>query len=172
MVSSLTVLDLDDGVIDRSGWSYLALADELQRWSEEPLLDKQELFRRIVLNALISNTDDHPRNHALLAPGRSWRLSPAYDLTPSALRSLEHRGLAMTAGALGRIASRQNLLSGAPRFGLQVADATAIIDELRTIVDESWRAEITGLGGSEEDCRAVRVAFLYPGFEIKRDPVG
>lgn len=172
MVSALTVLDLDDGVIDRSGWSYLALADELQRWSEEPLLDKQELFRRIVLNALISNTDDHPRNHALLAPGRSWRLSPAYDLTPSALRSLEHRDLAMTAGALGRMASRQNLLSGAPRFGLQVADATAIIDELKAIVDESWRAEITGLGGSEEDCRAVRAAFLYPGFEIERSPAG
>lgn len=171
MVSALTVLNLDDGVIDRSGWSYLALADELQRWSEEPLRDKQELFRRIVFNALISNTDDHPRNHALLALGRDWRLSPAYDLTPSALRSLEHRDLAMNLGKLGRLASRQNLLSGAPRFGLPLADANNTIDEMKAVVEEYWCAEIRGLGGSEEDCETVSGAFLYPGFEFKRDAV-
>jgi serine/threonine-protein kinase HipA len=159
-------------VIDRSGWSYLALADELQRWSEEPLRDKQELFRRIVFNALISNTDDHPRNHALLAPGRDWRLSPAYDLTPSAVRSLEHRDLAMRVGKLGRLAIRQNLLSGAPRFGLPVAEASNTVDEMKTVVEKYWRVEIRGLGGSEEDCEAVFGAFLYPGFEFERDTVG
>ena len=172
MVSALTVLDLDEGVVDRPGWSYLALADEIQRWSEEPMLDKQELFRRIVFNALISNTDDHPRNHALIAPGRDWRLSPAYDLTPSAIRSLEHRDLAMIVGTLGRLASRQNLLSGAPRFGLEVADADLIIDEMKAIVEEYWCAEIRALEGSEDDCEAVRGAFLYPGFEINRNPPG
>ncbi len=44
--------------------------------------DLEELFRRMVFNALISNTDDHPRNHALIAPTAKWELSPAYDLTP------------------------------------------------------------------------------------------
>jgi serine/threonine-protein kinase HipA len=68
MVSALTVLDLDDTVTDRSGWSYVELADELQRWSEDPVEDKQELFRRVAFNALISNLDDHPRNHPLIAP--------------------------------------------------------------------------------------------------------
>ena len=46
----------------------------------------------MVFNALISNTDDHPRNHALIATTDKWGLSPAYDLTPNPLTSLEKRG--------------------------------------------------------------------------------
>jgi serine/threonine-protein kinase HipA len=71
MVSALTVLDADDRVTDRTGWSYVLLADELRRWSEQPVADRAELFRRVVFNALISNLDDHPRNHALIAPGKA-----------------------------------------------------------------------------------------------------
>ena len=169
MVSALTVLDLDDSVMDRSGWSYLALADELQRWSDDPLADKQELFRRVVFNALISNTDDHPRNHALIAPGRGWRLSPAYDLTPSRVRSLERRDLAMMAGDHSRLASRYNLLSAAPRFGLSRDDANAVIDEIRRIIASEWHPTITENGGSEDDCEAVAGAFVYEGFELPED---
>jgi len=169
MVSALTVLGLDDGVTERSGWSYLAFADEIQRWSEDPSSDKRELFRRIVFSALISNTDDHPRNHAMLATGEDWRLSPAYDLTPSRSRSLEHRDLAMVAGALGRLASRENLLSEAPRFGLEVDDANGVIDEMKAVIQAHWCAEVLGADGTDEDCEAARGAFLYPGFEIERN---
>ena len=169
MVSALTVLDLDESVTERSGWSYLALADELQRWSADPRADKQELFRRIVFNALISNTDDHPRNHALIAPGREWRLSPAYDLIPSRARSLERRDLAMVAGAHGRMANRKNLLSGARRFGLSAKEANAVIDEMKSIVEEGWHREIVELGGSAEACAAVCAAFVSPGFEYGND---
>lgn len=165
MVSALTVLDLDESVTERSGWSYLDLADEIQRWSAEPVADKRELFRRIVFNALISNTDDHPRNHALIAPGRGWRLSPAYDLTPSRVRSLEHRDLAMTAGAYGRWANRGNLLSEGPRFGWRREAANRVIDEMVDVVERRWRSAIREQGGSAEDCEAVAGAFLYPGFE-------
>lgn len=166
MVSALTVLDLDDNVTDRSGWSYLDLADELQRWSEEPIADKRELFRRIAFNALISNTDDHPRNHALIAPCRGWRLSPAYDLTPSRVRSLERRDLAMVAGAHGRLASRENLLSEAPRFGWHREEANEAIDEMLAIVTREWRSTVKAHGGTESDCDAVAGAFAYPGFEL------
>ncbi|MSR19641.1 MAG: type II toxin-antitoxin system HipA family toxin [Gemmatimonadetes bacterium] len=165
MVSALTVLDLDDSVTDRSGWSYLDLADEIQRWSDDPLRDKRELFRRIAFNGLISNLDDHPRNHALLAPDRRWRLSPAYDLTPSPVRSLERRDLAMTVGHYGRIASRYNLLSSAPRFGLSREEASATIDGMIGVVEKGWRSSILDHGGSELDCEAVKRAFLYEGFE-------
>lgn len=165
MVSAMTVLDLDDSVVDRSGWSYLGLADELQRWSRKPLEDKRELFRRVVFNGLISNLDDHPRNHALIAPGEAWRLSPAYDLTPSRARSLERRDLAMVVGKYGRLASRQNLLSAAPRYGLEREAANEVIDELVEIVGRGWRRAILDHGGDEADCEAVRGAFIYPGFE-------
>jgi len=165
MVSALTVLDLDDSVTHRSGWSYLDLADELQRWSDDPASDKRELFRRVVFNGLISNLDDHPRNHALVAPGTGWRLSPAYDLTPSRARSLERRDLAMVAGDYGRVASRYNLLSSAPRFGLDREEANTIIDRISAMVGSGWRSAITRHGGSERDCEAVKAAFVYEGFE-------
>ena len=62
-------------------------------------------------NAAVSNLDDHPRNHAVLAKGRQWRLSPAYDLTPAPVVARERRDLAMACGRFGRYANRTNLLS-------------------------------------------------------------
>jgi serine/threonine-protein kinase HipA len=53
-------------------------------------------------DALISNIDDHSRNHAIIAPKRKWRLSPAYDLTPSSPVGDKRRDLAMACGDLGR----------------------------------------------------------------------
>ena len=61
----------------RENWSYLMLAEELRRVCAEPKKDAAELFRRMCFNALISNTDDHPRNHAVIAKARDWKLSPA-----------------------------------------------------------------------------------------------
>src|SRR3972149_11431148 len=63
MVSALTLLRAEDTAVDRGKWSYPALAEELRRVCANPRQAAQELFRRMVFNALISNTDDHPRNH-------------------------------------------------------------------------------------------------------------
>jgi serine/threonine-protein kinase HipA len=164
VLSGLTVLDAEEEITDRGRWSYLLLADELQRRSERPGEDKEELFRRMVFNALISNNDDHPRNHALVARGNAWRLAPAYDLTPQPSTS-QQRDLALTAGVRGRAARRENLLSGAPRFGLTDARARAIIDDVKTAVAGTWEAEVCRLGGTRKDCEAIRPAFVYEGFE-------
>ncbi len=71
----------------------------------------RELFRRIAFNALISNTDDHPRNHGLIAPEQDWMLSPAYDLNPMPSVSRERGDLAMECGTMGRYSNRANILS-------------------------------------------------------------
>lgn len=165
MVSALTVLDAEDSATDRRNWSYVLLADELGRWSSRARQDREELFRRMVLNALITNVDDHPRNHALVAPGRDWHLAPAYDLTPNARQGSEGRRLAMECGILGRVATRENLVSQAPRFGLLADEANAAIEEMRKIVTRFWRAEVLRNGGSERDCQAIEPAFVFPGFE-------
>ena len=94
MASALTLLRADDTPTDRGRWSCLALADELRRASASPREDLRELFARMCFNAAVSNLDDHPRNHALLAGGRDWRLSPAYDLTPMRVIAAERRDLA------------------------------------------------------------------------------
>lgn len=169
MVSALTVLDAEDTATDRRNWSYVLLADELGRWSSRPRQDRVELFRRMALNALISNVDDHPRNHALVAPGREWRLAPAYDLTPNARQGSEGRRLAMDCGSLGRVATRENLVSQSPRFGLRLDEANAIVDEVREIVRREWRAEVLRNGGNERDCRTIEPAFAYPGFEYRAE---
>ena len=67
MVSALTLLRADDTHNTRDRWSYVLLAEELRRITAEPQRHAHELFRRMVFNGLISNTDDHPRNHAALA---------------------------------------------------------------------------------------------------------
>jgi serine/threonine-protein kinase HipA len=70
MVSALTLLKADDSPQSRDKWSYLLLAEELRRVSAEPKKDAAEMFQRMCFNALITNTDDHPRNHALIAKVR------------------------------------------------------------------------------------------------------
>jgi len=169
MASALTMLDADDAPTDRWNWSYVVLADELQRWSARPRDDKAELFRRMALNALICNVDDHPRNHAVVAAGREWRLAPAYDLTPNSRQGLEDRRLAMECGDLGRLATRENLLSQSMRFGLRPGEADAIVDEMAETVVASWRGEVLRHGGSERDCQLIERAFTYPGFEYRAE---
>ncbi|MCO4099222.1 MAG: type II toxin-antitoxin system HipA family toxin [Gemmatimonas sp.] len=164
MVSALTVLDAEE-THDRQRWSYLLLGDELQRWSSRAAHDRAELFRRMVFNALVTNNDDHPRNHAFVAHSAEWRLSPAYDLTPAPLHA-DERDLAMICGSVaGRRATRANLLSGCLRFGLTADEAAQTIDRLRSIVTTTWESAILSHGGTRADCEAVRPAFEIPGFD-------
>jgi len=166
MVSGLTILNTEDTADARRDWSYLVLADELRRRSCKSAADLVELYRRMVFNALISNTDDHPRNHALIAPGRDFELSPAYDLTPNPMMSVEKRDLAMTAGDFNRYANRLNLLSGHARFKISREDASAIIDSVQRTVRDRWYPVLRENGTSEADCERVTRAFNYPGFEL------
>jgi len=83
----------------------------LRRACTNPQVNATELFRRMCFNALISNIDDHPRNHALIAKDKEWKLSPAYGLTPAVPVSISRRDLAMKCGDAGRFANADNLLS-------------------------------------------------------------
>jgi serine/threonine-protein kinase HipA len=166
MVSGLTMLGAEDTHGDRAKWSYLLLADELRRRSARPAEDVHELFRRMAFNALISNTDDHPRNHALLALTEKWELSPAYDLTPNPLLSQEKRDLAMTCGRFNRYANRANLLSEHAQFKLSLEQARAIVDQVQTVVAARWLPVLRQHGASEAECERLAPAFNYPGFEL------
>ena len=120
----------------------------------------------MVFNALISNTDDHPRNHAAIAMGADWNLSPAYDLTPSIPLSLERRDLAMTCGDFGRYANAQNMLSQCARFHLKTDEAAAIIDAMEKTIKASWYEIARREGVTETDCSTISGAFAYPGFRL------
>jgi len=163
MVSALTLLQSDDRMASRHQWSYMVLADEIRRASSRPADDLHELFARMCFNAAVSNLDDHPRNHAVLAKGHKWRLSPAYDLTPEPVLSLDRRDLAMDCGSSGRFANRSNILSAAGRFLLPPEDADAIFTRVTDTVRNSWYATLRQAGVSDRDCDALRGAFLYQG---------
>ncbi|MBX7116164.1 MAG: HipA domain-containing protein [Myxococcaceae bacterium] len=166
MVSALTLLRADETPSLRGRWSYLEFVEALRRASGSAQRDAHELFRRACFNALISNTDDHPRNHALVAMGREWGISPAYDLTPTPHVSAERRDLAMVAGDAGRWANAQNLLSQAPRFLLTNEQATALINDVETKVRERWYTVARRVGVTERDCHTIAGAFSYPGFRL------
>lgn len=172
MVSGLTLLRAEDTHRDRDRWSYVLLAEELRRVSANPKQDAAELFRRMCFNALISNTDDHPRNHAVIAKDRDWRLSPAYDLTPSMPVSIERRDLAMQCGDHGRAAHADNLLSQSARFHLGKDEAAALIADMEARIKTGWYETARREGLSEQDCEKISGAFVYPGFRLDlRDTV-
>ena len=150
---------------NRHKWSYLLLADEISRaTSKGQSRELPELFKRICFNALISNTDDHPRNHAIVAKNREWVLSPAYDLTPNPMVALERRDLAMTFGTWGRYANIYNLLSQCERFRVSKEEAKQIIERMAEVVGETWNGVARQAGVSERDCEIISRAFVYEGF--------
>jgi serine/threonine-protein kinase HipA len=151
---------------DRDRWSYVILVEELRRLSSDPRADAHELFRRMLFNALISNTDDHPRNHAVIATDTAFRLSPAYDLMPFTPVSIERRDLAMSTGDAGRHAQAENLLSQCARFLLTREEARKIVDSMEAQVKARWYPTARAAGVSEADCDRIASAFAYPGFRV------
>lgn len=171
MLSALTLLRAEDTHTSREKWSYPVLAEEVRRLSATPRKDAHELFLRMCFNALISNIDDHPRNHAVIAGGQDWELSPAYDLTPFAPVSIERRGLAMICGDNGRFANAANLVSQSGRFMLDKFDAAKILDTMQKQVRGTWYETARHAGVSESDCEKISGAFVYQGFFYDYPPI-
>lgn len=94
-MSAMTALGLSEND-ELENYSYVDLAMSDFMTSKE---QKQELFRRMVFNGLLGNTDDHLRNHAFLRVNGEWQLSPAYDLTPNTVPyNKQHHALCFIEG--------------------------------------------------------------------------
>jgi serine/threonine-protein kinase HipA len=172
MISALTLLRTEDTYQSRDKWSYVLLAEEVRRVCADPAQNAAELFRRMGFNALISNIDDHPRNHALIAKETEWKLSPAYDLTPAVPVSKERRDLALECGDAGRFANAGNLLSQSARFLLEPSEAAAMIDAMEAQVQNLWYSTARSAGVSAGDCDKIAGAFAYPGFRQPKEGTG
>src|SRR5450759_1376859 len=166
MISGLTLLRADEAPAMRERWSYVILVEEMRRIVAEPKKDARELFRRVCFNALISNIDDHPRNHAFIAKDEDWKLSPAYDLTPAPLVAQERRDLAMQCGDMGRYANAKNILSQHARFLLKEDEATIIVGDMKDQVAATWYETVRACSVSESDAETIRRAFVYEGFSL------
>ena len=118
------------GASDRETHSYLEIADALRKYGASPAADLKQLWRRMVFNVLISNTDDHLRNHGFLYDGVSgWRLSPAYDLNPVPAE-IKPRILSTLIDSYDGTASLELLFSVAEYFGILKDEAHAMAAEV------------------------------------------
>ncbi len=156
-VSGLTLLNLDE--TDYASWSYLDLAEQMRRWIKKPKKDLHEMFARICFNGLISNTDDHPRNHGFLYLGDGYGLSPAYDLVPKPEVATD-RYLAMEIGNKGRIFNLENLLSRCEAFDLTKKAASEIFSAIKGKIAK-WPSHFANHGVSKTDMKFLESAFHH-----------
>jgi serine/threonine-protein kinase HipA len=157
-VSAMTMLEARDG----EARSYLEIVDAIEAESIAATVDLSELWRRIAFSILISNTDDHLRNHGFLRRSSAgWSLAPAFDLNPNP--SPGPAELRTAIDYENREASIETLMAVAPEFRLDSTSARVILAEVLEATS-SWRdlASRNGLGPSAQDRMA-------PAFERRRE---
>ena len=152
------------GAKDRETRSYLEIVDALRQHGAAPKQDMEQLWRRIVFSILISNTDDHLRNHGFLYAGQAgWRLSPAYDLNPVPV-DIKPRILTTAINEDDGTASLDLAMSVADYFELEKGNAKAIAAQIGKVVS-TWRDEAVkhGLGKTEIE----RMASAFEHADLK-----
>ncbi len=162
-LSAMSIL----GATDREARSYPDIADALRRYGAAPKRDLRQLWRRVVFNVLISNTDDHLRNHGFLYEDhRGWRLSPAYDLNPVPV-DIRPRVLSTAIDTDDPTASLDLALETAEHYRMGPHDARIIAREVGNAVAQ-WREVARGLGAARRDIDRMASAFEHADLEAAR----
>lgn len=139
--SAMTMTGHVDGEDASTGVSYLEIAEVLIRHGSQTRADLRELWSRIVFNILVSNTDDHLRNHGfILVPGAGWRLSEAYDMNPVPIAD----GLKLNITEVDNALDLELAREVAAYFRLNLNEADDIIETFRGYVSQ-WRTLARGL---------------------------
>jgi len=161
-VSALTMLERRDG---ETG-SYLEIADVIQRHSPQAAADLSELWRRIAFSILISNFDDHLRNHGFLRTSSAgWSLAPAFDLNPDP-RPGERR-LSTAIDFNDTAADLELLLEVAPEFRLSPERAAEVLGEVAGATAR-WAQTATTCGLSKAELEQMAPAFEHEQTELAR----
>lgn len=153
-VSAMTMLERKDG----EGGSYLELAEFIQTQGAKDGIEKdlEQLFRRVLFNVMVGNTDDHLRNHGFIREPSGWRLAPAYDLNPNPTR----RHHALRLNERSDLPNIDVVLAMAAHYRLKPKAVERLLEEVRGVA-KTWaaRAKQAGLGSAE-------VAGVAAAFEI------
>lgn len=131
---------------------YCDLADIMRRISANPAGDLNTLFRQMVFNVMLGNTDDHLKNFCMVHDDDGWRLSPAYDLLPNIGMNREHQ---LHIGSEFRPAGIDVLLREASHFGMKRQQKVReIIREIYDVVS-SWRELFNQYKVPEDDIEII-----------------
>lgn len=155
-LSGLSMLGLKDG--ERG--SYPELVDALTQYGARAREDARELYRRMVLNILISNVDDHLRNHGFLWSGpQGWVLSPVYDLNPMPT-DVRPRILTTNISIDEATCDVDLALSSAEYFSLSVKEAKRIVKDVASVT-AAWREVAIAAGATQSEAHRVASAFEH-----------
>ena len=153
--SAMTLLGKTDGASAAEGTSYLDIAAFIKSYGAQPKRDLIELWKRIVFNMAVSNTDDHLRNHAFIFTENGWRLSPLYDVNPVPYGD----ELSLNVDEADNSINIDLAIETAVRFGISRTDATNDAKDILVIVRENWEKLATAYGLSRRLIEEMRPAF-------------
>jgi serine/threonine-protein kinase HipA len=150
-VSAMTLTQRKDG---EAGASYLELVDLLQSRGANTQADCEQLFRRVLLNIRIHNTDDHLRNHGFFINAQGIRLSPAYDINPS----VDRNELSLAIDESDATCDVSLAMDAHKAYGISATQAEAALKSVNVAV-ATWRSEVTRFGIPKSEQTLMAAAF-------------
>ena len=153
--SAMTLLGKNDGASAADGTSYLDMADFIKSNGARPKEDLVELWKPIVFNMAVSNTDDHLRNHAFILTKKGWILSPLYDVNPVPYGD----ELSLNVDEYDNSIRIDLAVETAMRFGMTRADAEKFAGNMLKTVRENWQSLALKYGLSRGQIEEMRPAF-------------
>lgn len=152
--SAMTMTGNTEDTIKDTPPSYLEIVEFIETYGVNVKENLHQLWRRIVFNIAISNTDDHLRNHGFILTDKGWILSPAYDLNPS----IDKDGLAINIDMDSNALDYDLAKSVGAYFRLKEVEMNAIIDEVRKVVG-TWKTVADKIGISAQEQQLMEAAF-------------
>lgn len=153
--SAMTLLGKTDGASAADGSSYLDIAAFIKSYGAQPKKDLGELWKRIVFNMAVTNTDDHLRNHAFILTDKGWILSPLYDVNPVPYGD----ELSLNVDEEDNSISIDLAVQTAVRFGISKSNAEVQAEEILKIVRDNWEKTAAGYGLTRRQIEEMRPAF-------------
>jgi serine/threonine-protein kinase HipA len=154
--SAMTMTGNTEDIVKESAPSYLEIVEFIENYGTDVEANLHQLWRRIVFNIAISNTDDHLRNHGFILMEKGWVLSPAYDINPS----IEKEGLSLNIDMDDNALSFDLAKSVGQYFRLNDLEMESILSEVLSIV-QNWRAIAEGIGIKRSELELMSGAFRY-----------
>ena len=153
--SAMTLLGKTDGASAADGSSYLDIVAFIKSYGAQPKKDLIELWKRIVFNMAVTNTDDHLRNHAFILTDKGWILSPLYDVNPVPYGD----ELSLNVDEEDNSINIELAVQTAVRFGISKSDAEAYAEDILKIVRDNWEKSAAGYGLTRRQIEEMRPAF-------------
>lgn len=153
--SAMTLLGKTDGASAADGTSYLDIVAFIRSYGAQPKKDLIELWKRIVFNMAVTNTDDHLRNHAFVLTGKGWILSPLYDVNPVPYGD----ELSLNVDEDDNSICMELAVQVATKFGISELDARSYAEDIQTIVRDNWERAAIKYGLTRRQIEEMRPAF-------------